>query len=355
MQLEFTSRDRLSDYQWNSQLRQWARVELDRETLKQLTQRSTVSGLVRVGFFVLLLAAAAVATVLVSRYSLWLAIPVLYVYYFLYGFWVAIGHELQHKTVFARSFDWFSEVLFFFVQTLIWNSPRYARISHWLHHRYTMVRGVDPETDWPEVITSKWLRRFFWGLVLKILVVGAVVDLVRAVFTQASRALGRKDAMMRDHCSPADITAIRIESLAILLIHTGVVACAIVFARWELIVFVTIAWQIGGPIEGLWHNTEHIGRLYNVNDQRLSTRSVRVSPFVRLIYWGLDDHVDHHLFPGIPSRNLPKLHRLLQKDLAEPRSMIGCWAEMFAIAREKDRAPNQEYVPEDVLPRLATK
>ncbi len=30
---------------------------------------------------------------------------------------------------------------------LLWNSPRYARSSHMLHHRCTMVRGMDPECD----------------------------------------------------------------------------------------------------------------------------------------------------------------------------------------------------------------
>lgn len=343
--LQFTPRDKLSRWEWDPKEKQWHRPELDREALRELSARSTANGLARVGLFVAFLALSAAATILVSRHSLWWAVPVLYVYYFFYGFWVAIGHELQHKVVFARSADWFSEILFFVVQVLMWNSPRYARVSHQLHHRYTMVHGVDPETPWPRVITSSWLRRFLLGLVLKILVVGAIVDLGRSVWTQVRRALGLKDAMMRDHCTPGDILAIRIESLAILLIHAAVAAGAIILQRWEPIAFVTLAWQIGSPIESLWHSTEHIGRLYDVNDHRLCTRSIRVSPFLRLIYWGLDDHVDHHMFPAIPSRNLPRLHRLLRPHLAEPRTAIGCWREMFAIAREKDRNPTSEYVP----------
>ena len=42
------------------------------------------------------LTASAVAAVYVSRINPWLAIPVLYLYWFFYGFWVAIGHELHH-------------------------------------------------------------------------------------------------------------------------------------------------------------------------------------------------------------------------------------------------------------------
>lgn len=345
MELQFAPRTELAEFEWDNAEAKWNRPKLDPQVLRELAQRSTINGLWRVSLFLVFLLASAAAAIYASRYSIWLALPLIYVYYFFYGFWVAIAHELQHKMVFAKSADWFSEGLYFVVQTLIWNSPRYARISHKLHHRYTMVQGVDPETDWPEIITSKWLRRYLGGLILNILVLGAIVQLFREVGRQVSRVIGIKDRMMRDHCSDADIRAIRIESLAILLSHAGVVALSLWFRRWEPIVFVTIAWQIGNAIEFLWHQTEHIGRMYNVNDQRLCTRSIKVSPFIKLIYWGLDDHVDHHIFPGVPSRNLQKLHEILKEDLPEPRNAIDCWREMFAIAKEKDKHPMHEYVP----------
>jgi fatty acid desaturase len=149
---------------------------------------------------------------------------------------------------------------------------------------------------------------------------------------------------MREHCTAQDIRAIRIESLAILLAHAAVAAAAVLFRAWELLAFLTLAWHIGSPMEILWHATKHIGRPYNVNDHRLNTRSVRVSRFIKLIFWGLDDHVDHHLFPVVPSRNLPKLHKLLEKQLPNPDDLFGCWAEMFEIARQKDRDPQREFV-----------
>jgi fatty acid desaturase len=346
--MAFVTRDELADFEWDNQRKDWKRPELDRAILKDLSERSTLNGLIRIGYFVLLLTLSAIATLFAARIHVLLAIPVLYIYYFFYGFWVAIGHELQHKTVFAKSADWFSEVFYFFVQTIMWNSPRYARISHKLHHRYTMVRGVDPETDWPEVVTSKALRKVLFTLISQILVVGAVWSFMKMVAIQVKRIAGVKSPMMRDHCSKKDIVVIRIESLAILLIHVSVIVVALWLRRWELIVFITIAWQIGSPIEGLWHNTKHIGRPYNVNDHRLNTRSIRVSRFVNLIFWGLDDHVDHHLYPIVPSRNLPKLHKELEDQLPLPNSIFGCWAEMFTITREKDSNPDNEYVAVDI-------
>ncbi len=340
----FAARDQLSGFEWDFQRKDWKRPPVDREVLKTLSKRSTPNGLLRIAWFLFLLAVPAVAAIYVGHVNLWLTIPVLYVYYFFYGFWVAIAHELQHRTVFAESADWFSEIFFFIVQVVIWNSPTYARISHKLHHRYTMVRGVDPETDWPEVITTRWLRGLLIGLVLQILVVGAVVELAKDMWTQFSRAIGRRNRMMRDHCSEKEITAIRIESAAILLIHLAVAAVAIAFHAWAVLALFTIAWQIGSPIEKLWHSTKHIGRPYNVNDHRLNTRSIRVSRFVKSFFWGLDDHVDHHLFPVVPSRNLSKLHRILSRDLPVPDNIFGCWIEMFEISREKDQDPRREFV-----------
>lgn len=340
----FATRDEIAEYEWDNQRKDWRRPRVDREVMRDLSQRSTLNGILRVSWFLLLLALPAVAAVIVSRINVWAAIPILYVYYFFYGFWVAIAHELQHKTVFGEKADWFSEILYFFVQVIIWNSPRYARVSHRLHHRYTMVRNVDPETDWPEVITTKWLRAFIVNIVLRMLVVGALVDLYRSLKTQVVRALGIKDRMMREHCTEKDIVAIRLESLGILLIHLGAVAVAILTGAWQILALFTIAWQIGSAFEVLWHATKHIGRPYNVNDHRLNTRSIHVSPFIRSFFWGLDDHVDHHLFPIVPSRNLPRLHRILKDQLPNVDNIFGCWAEMFEITKEKDQDPRREYL-----------
>ena len=342
--ITLSRREDMAQYEWDNERKQWARPDVDAKTLKELSERSTINGLVRIAFFVVCLGAAAVATILVSRISSWLAIPVIYIYFSLYGFWVAIAHEMQHQTAFAKSANWLNEILFFFIQVLMWNSPRYARVSHKLHHRYTMIEGMDPETDWPETITSAWLRKFLRARILSILAFGAVRDLALAAKKQLWRAIGKKEWMMRDHCSPQDNLVIRIESAAILLIHVAVVVIAILFRRWELLALVTIAWQIGSPVEAIWHATKHLSRPKNVNDHRLNTRSIKVGPFTKLIFWGLDDHVDHHLYPIVPSRNLPKLHKILATQLPTPKNVIGCWDEMFAIAHEKETHPGAEFV-----------
>lgn len=346
MELKFTPRDEISYANWDYTKESWVRPELDLEIIKELSIRNSQNALVRLGVFLLFLISSAFAALYVFNNVHWAAaIPLLYIYYFFYGFIVAPAHELQHKIVFDKSLDWLSEIFFYFFQILMWNSPRYARISHRLHHRYTMVRGKDPETNWPEVIGTKFLKHLVFNLAARFLVVGAVYELAKTILLQIKRIAGFNDEIMSKFCKEKDIRTIRIESFIILVFHTIIALFAVISGFWPLLLLITIAWHIGFSMESVWHFTEHINRIYLVNDQILCTRSICVSPFIHLIYWGLDDHVDHHYFPSVPSCNLPRLHSMLKDKLAEPKNVIGCWREMFAIAKEKDSFPEHEFVP----------
>ena len=123
-----------------------------------------------------------------------------------------------------------------------------------------MIEGMDPETDWPETITSDWLRKFLRARILSILAFGAVREFALATKKQLWRAIGKRDWMMRDPCSPRDNLVIRIQSAANFLIHVAVVVIAVLFRRRELLALVTIAWQIGSPVEAIWHATKHLSR-----------------------------------------------------------------------------------------------
>lgn len=349
----FVDRTSLIDYEWDTEKKVWSRPDIDREALKSFGKRDNVKGFARVVLLLGLLVLLAVASVYLLDFSMALVVISLYMYCFFYGFLVALGHELQHKTVFSKGFDWFSEILFYVVQTLIWNSPTYARISHRLHHRYTMVEGIDPETNWPSVHTSRWVRSMIFAMVSKMFVVGgAVIELVKDIFNQIKRVIGIKDKMMSEFCNKKEIRNIRIESFVILVFHSVVIGLAIYYQVWMALLLITIAWQIGSGFEGIWHNTEHIGRIYNVNDQLLCTRSVKVNPFIKLIYFGLDDHIEHHIYPSVPSCNLPELHKLMEDMQDEPISVMACWKEIFHIALEKDRKPQNEFIPEVVYDKL---
>jgi fatty acid desaturase len=66
---------------------------------------------------------------------------------------------------------------------------------------------------------------------------------------------------------------------------------------------------------------------------------------VKFFYGGLDEHVEHHLFPAVPSRNLARLREAIDWPIPERQNVLQCWREIFAIARNKETHPKEEFVP----------
>ena len=52
------------------------------------------------------------------------------------------------------------------------------------------------------------------------------------------------------------------------------------------------------------------------------TRTVTSNGVVRFFMCNLNYHLEHHLFPGIPWYNLPRVHALLQDDYARAAASV---------------------------------
>ena len=115
---------------------------------------------------------------------------------------------------------------------------------------------------------------------------------------------------------------------------------------------------IGLPrIYGSWHmvmtgHLQHAGLADNVLDHRLNTRTVYMNPISRYIYWNMNYHVEHHMFPMIPYHALPRLHDLIKNDLPPPNPSIwDGYREVFASLKRQKTDP--EYAYRKVLPATA--
>jgi fatty acid desaturase len=57
-----------------------------------------------------------------------------------------------------------------------------------------------------------------------------------------------------------------------------------------------------------------------------------MNPVSRWIYWNMNYHVEHHMFPMVPYHALPKLHELIKHDLPEPNpSMWHAYKEVWPV------------------------
>ena len=97
---------------------------------------------------------------------------------------------------------------------------------------------------------------------------------------------------------------------------------------------------------------QHAGLADNVVDHRLNSRTVYMNPISRFIYWNMNYHVEHHMFPMVPYHALPRLHEIMKADLPLPnRSIAAAFREMWpAIKRQ---VMNEDYYIRRDLPSTA--
>ncbi len=143
---------------------------LSREQLDGLSARSDLLGLIY-----LFGHASAIAG---SGWLLWLAtpgwwaIPALLLHGVVISYLFSPVHECSHYTAFRTR--WLNEAVFWLVCTVYIVAPNWFRYFHLSHHRYTMIRGKDPEIIMLFGSISSWLRYvsavdFWWRNVWRIL------------------------------------------------------------------------------------------------------------------------------------------------------------------------------------------
>ena len=94
----------------------------------------------------------------------------------------------------------------------------------------------------------------------------------------------------------------------------------------------------------IWGLTQHIGLQDKVKDHRLCTRSIRLNPILSFIYWNMEYHIEHHMFPSVPSYNLPKLHEAIKHQLPKPQTLFQAYKEIIPAIIKKTNDPDY-YIP----------
>jgi fatty acid desaturase len=101
---------------------------------------------------------------------------------------------------------------------------------------------------------------------------------------------------------------------------------------------------IGSPrLYGAWHHVmtgimQHAGLAEDVLDHRLNSRTVYINPISRFVYWNMNYHVEHHMFPMVPYHRLPELHEKIKHDLPAPNtSILDAYREIWPALKRQLR------------------
>ena len=124
-------------------------------------------------------------------------------------------------------------------------------------------------------------------------------------------------------------------------VHMAIYLATLLAALW-MQSFIPLM-LIGLPrLYGCWHMyltglIQHGGLAEDVLDHRLNSRTAYMNPISRWIYWNMNYHVEHHMFPMVPYHALPRLHELVKEDYPPPcPSIWAAYAEMIpAVIRQR--------------------
>lgn len=309
---------------------EWWQPHIDAAVLRDLQERSngratrdTVLWLaLTVGFGVL---------AYLSMWSWW-SIPAFLAYGGLYGGAAdSRWHECGHGTAFRRSLA--NDIVYYLACFMLLRGPTVWRWSHYRHHTDTVVVGRDIEIVF-ERPTSPAQAAFAylhlqgsWGL-----------------FTQLVRhAAGRIDPAVIDFVPPDERRKVVWESRAYLAVLAVVVAVSLGFWTVVPILFIGLPTVYGGWLVVFFGITQHAGLTENVLDHRLNTRTVKMNPVFRFLYSNMNYHVEHHLFPSVPYRNLPRLHAAIADQLAPAwPTTWSAYRHIFGTLAAQKRDPSFE-------------
>jgi fatty acid desaturase len=123
-------------------------------------------------------------------------------------------------------------------------------------------------------------------------------------------------------------------------IYLATIAAAIGFGSFLPLMYIGLPSFYGAWFVILVGLTQHAGLAEDVLDHRLNTRTVYMNPVFRFLYWNMNYHVEHHMFPTVPYYALPRLHELLKKDTAPPYpNILAAYREIIPALRQQVKDP----------------
>ena len=282
-----------------------------------MSQRSDLRGWVQVLVHMSALLSTGWIFFLCTENDWWPVAPfVLLIHGTLFSFlgYAGASHELSHHTVFRKKA---ANIFFLHIFSFLsWGNHAYFSLTHATHHRSTL----DPEAD-IEVPTTKCVS-IFSVLVTSIF---DVRRMLRTINLQALNACGifpgRAGKMNKGLENPEAKRRVANAARTILLGHFALVILFGMSGLWQLILLVNISAFTGNGLVNLLASSQHCGLRANILDYRENTRTVILNPVIRLFYWNMNFHVEHHMYPGVPCYNLPRLRDLIHVDL--PPATVG--------------------------------
>lgn len=319
----------------------WYSVRIDRKQMKSLMKRSDGPAIRDTLIWLAGLLISASGGIYFSD-SIW-CIPFFVVYGILYGSssdsrWHECGHGTAFKT------RWMNDVLYYVASFMIFREPTVWRWSHARHHTDTLIVGRDPEIAAPRPPDIK-------VLLLNIFALASSWKTLKRLLSHAKGELSDEEKSFIPESEQGRVVAIARVYLSILLLV--VVLCAAMQSVLPALL-VGLPTLYGGFMTIYFGLTQHAGLAEDVLDHRLNSRTIYMNPVFRFLYWNMNYHIEHHMFPMVPYHALPRLHEVIKQDCPEPYpSSIAAYREIIPTLLRQVREPGyfiRRQLPTGAIP-----
>ena len=315
----------------------WYKCTVPRALMKQLMQRDDARAIKdTVLWYALILASGAL--VVYGWHSGW-SLGALFAAYFVYatlycGPADSRWHESSHGTAFKTR--WMNDLLYQFACFQVLRRPAKWRWSHARHHTDTLVTGRDPEVAVP-VPTD---------LLSTALNVFAIKNGPKELWAALRNALGHISADEKTFVPEMEWPRMVREARVWVAVYAALIATAVLLQSWLPVLLIgLLPGMLGAWLFNFFGLTQHAGMPENVLDHRLNCRTVYMNPVFRFLYWNMNYHVEHHMFPMVPYHALPQLHEAIKADCPPPyTSTAAAYAEIIPAMLRQVSDPGHHVV-----------
>ena len=334
----------------------WYRCKVDKALMSELMRKSDAKAfrhvLLHLGLYCCTAGTAFLAFNNIHANNWYYTLPIFLIALFAHGtcsnfFAGDVGHELTHKTPFKTQFwnDFFLTIYGF----LGWFDPIGYRLSHSKHHQFTTHKDLDGEVVLPAKLDINGII-FFYNLLginpkaiwhtLKMWTLAALGDSTKSSFFglewMAKLIPAENEKLRRNHRNWARFVLLGHLALATIFIATG---------NWILVLIINFGCLFSPWLCFLCNWPQHLGLVPDVADFRLCCRTFTCGPLIGFLYWNMQYHIEHHMFPSVPFYNLPRLRKAIEHDL--PPATHGLWAtwrSMWPIVLRQRQDPTYVFV-----------
>jgi fatty acid desaturase len=288
---------------------EWYHTDVSRKEMKALMKRSDALAIRDTAIWLGLM--VVFAGIGIALWPSWWSAPFWLAYGVLYGSAAdSRWHECGHGTAFRTG--WMNDVVYQIASFMMIRNPVTWRWQHARHHTDTIIVGRDPEIV---VMRPPAIWRIFaniFGLV------DAWNGWTRLLLNASGKLESQEETFIPNSEHPKVIRVARIW----VMIYGATLTTALATNSLLPVMLVGLP-----RLYGAWHHVmcgvlQHAGLADNVIDHRLNSRTVYMNPISRFIYWNMNYHVEHHMFPMVPFHRLPELHDLIKHDLPAPNTSI---------------------------------